>query len=66
MIKLSKRVMTALLIGALFVGLSCCQKKEGPVERFGKEIDKKVEKAGQQMEKADDKIEDTVKDANKK
>ena len=43
--------MTALVISALFVGLSGCQKKEGPVERLGKEIDKSVEKAGQQMEK---------------
>jgi hypothetical protein len=66
--KLGKRVITALIIGALFVfvGLSGCQKKEGPVERFGKEIDKSVEKAGQQMEKAGDKIEEATKDANKK
>jgi hypothetical protein len=42
------------------------RKKEGPVERFGKQIDKTVEKAGQQMEKAGEKMEDTVKDANKK
>ena len=66
MIKLGKTVMMAFVIGALFVGLSGCQKKEGPVERLGKEIDKSVEKAGQQMEKAGDKIEDTARDANKK
>ena len=66
MIKLGKRVMTALVMGALIAGLSCCQKKEGPVERAGKQIDKAVEKAGQQIEKAGDKIEDTAKDANRK
>jgi hypothetical protein len=66
MTKLGKRVMAALVMGALIVGLSCCQKKEGPVESAGKQIDKAVEKAGQQIEKAGDKIEDTAKDANRK
>ncbi len=68
MIKLGKRVMAALIICALFafVGLSGCQKKEGPVEKAGKQIDKAMEKAGQQMEKAGDKIEETAKDANEK
>ena len=66
--KLGKSAMTALVVGALFMflGLSCCQKKEGPVRTLGKQIDKTVEKAGQQMEKAGDKIEDKAKDADKK
>jgi PBP1b-binding outer membrane lipoprotein LpoB len=66
--KLGKSAMTALVISALFVflGLSGCQKKEGPGERVGKQIDKTLEKAGQQMEKAGEKMEDTAKDANKK
>jgi len=66
MIKLGKRVLTALVMSALIAGLSCCQKKEGPVERAGKQIDKAVEKAGQQIEKTGERIEDTAKDANKK
>jgi hypothetical protein len=66
MIKLGKRVMTALVMGGLITGLSCCQKKEGPVESAGKQIDKAIEKAGQQIEKTGDKIEDTAKDANRK
>ena len=65
MIKLGKSVLAALVISALFVGLSCCQ-KEGPAERAGKQIDKSLEKAGQQIEKAGDKIEDTAKDVHKK
>jgi len=64
--KLGKSVMAALVMSALIAGLFCCEKKEGPVERAGKQIDKAVEKAGQQIEKAGDKIEDAVKDANRK
>jgi len=58
--------MTALVMGALIAGLFCCQKKEGPVERAGKQIDKAIEKTGQQIEKAGEKIEDAARDANKK
>ena len=66
MIKLGKRFLVALVVGALIAGLSCCQKKEGPLESAGKQIDKAVEKSGQQIEKTGDKIEDTAKDANRK
>jgi hypothetical protein len=66
MIKLGKSVMVALVISVLLVGVFGCQKKEGPVERAGKQIDKAVEKAGQQVEKAGEKIEDAARDANKK
>ena len=64
--KLGKSVMAALVMSALIAGLFCCEKKEGPVERAGKQIDKAVGKAGKQIEKAGDKIEDAVRDANKK
>ena len=66
MTKLGKSLMVVVAIGALIVGLSCCQKNEGPAERDGKQIDKAVEKTGQQIEKAGEKIEDAAKDANKK
>jgi len=66
MIKLGKSVIAALVMSVLIAGLFGCQKKEGPVERAGKQIDKAVEKAGQQVEKAGEKIGDAVKDANKK
>ena len=46
MIKLGKSVMAALVMSVLIAGLFCCQRKEGPVERAGKQIDKGVEKAG--------------------
>jgi hypothetical protein len=66
MTKLGKSLMAAVVMITLIAGLSCCQKKEGPAERAGKQLDKVVEKAGQQIEKAGDKIEDATKDANKK
>ncbi len=53
-----------LAAGVLITGLSACQ-KEGPAERAGKEIDKTVEKAGQQIEKAGQKIEDAAKSVGK-
>jgi uncharacterized lipoprotein YehR (DUF1307 family) len=54
-----------LAASILVVGLSACEKKEGPAERAGKEIDKTVEKAGQQLEKAGQNIQDAAKDAKK-
>ena len=65
MIKHGKSVMAILVMSVLIGGLFGCQKKEGPVERAGKQIDKAVGKAGQQIEKAGEKIEDTVKDVQK-
>jgi hypothetical protein len=56
-----KYVYTSLVMGALLVALSACQKPEGPAEHAGKEIDKAVDKAGQEIEKAGDKLEDAAK-----
>jgi hypothetical protein len=58
-------VSTVLAASILIVGLAACEKKEGPAERAGKEIDKTVEKAGQQLEKAGQSIQDAAKDAKK-
>ena len=58
-------VRAGLAASILVVGLSACEKKEGPAERAGKEIDKTVEKAGQQLEKAGQSIQDAAKDAKK-
>ena len=64
MMKISRSVVAALALGALFAGLSGC-KKEGPAERAGREIDETAEKAGQQLEKAGDKMKDTINDLKK-
>ena len=48
--KIWRSVIAALVMTVLFVGISGC-KKEGPLERAGKSIDKAVEKTGDQVEK---------------
>ena len=58
-------VGAVLAASLLIVGLTACEKKEGPAERAGKGIDKTLEKAGQQLEKAGQEIQDAVKDAKK-
>jgi hypothetical protein len=52
--------MVLLMSGILIVGMTGC-KKEGPMEKAGKGIDKAAEKAGDKIEKAGDKIKDSVK-----
>lgn len=42
-----------------------CQKQEGPAQQAGKEVDKAVEKLGQQIEKAGDSIQEAAKGAKK-
>lgn len=61
MMKLGKTVSATLFMSALLVALPGCQKQEGPAEHAGKEVDKAVEKAGQQIEKAGDSIQDAAK-----
>lgn len=63
--KIRTSISAAMVMGILIVGLSACQKKEGPAERAGKEVDKAVESAGQQLEKAGQQIQDAAKDAKK-
>lgn len=64
--KPNKSVSAALIMSALLVALSGCQKQEGPAERAGKSVDQTVEKAGQQIEKAGEKIQNTAKGDEKK
>lgn len=72
MTKIRRMVIATLVVGILAVGVSGCEKKEGTMERTGKEIDKAaektgrqidktVEKTGEKIEKAGDKIKDSVK-----
>ena len=63
--KLEKTIRTVIVMSALIAALSACQKQEGPAEHAGKEVDKTVDKAGQQIEKAGDNIQDAAK-GNKK
>jgi len=63
--KIRTSITAAVVMSILIVGMSACQKKEGPAERAGKEVDKAVESAGQQLEKAGQQIQDAAKDAKK-
>ena len=65
MTKIGKILIAALMLGALVAGLSGCKKKEGPMERAGKEIDKAAEKTGDKLEKAGENVKDAVKDLKK-
>jgi hypothetical protein len=60
MVTIGRSVIAVLMLGILTAGVSGC-KKEGPMERSGKEIDKAAEKAGDKIEKVGDKIKDSVK-----
>ncbi len=65
MIKPGKTLGVAMLISALFVGVYGCEKKEGPVEKAGKEVDKAAAAVGQKIEKAGENIQDTAKGEKK-
>lgn len=61
MAKIGKNVITALVAGILIAGVAGCEKKEGPMERTGKEIDRAAEKTGQQIDKAVEKTGENIK-----
>jgi len=63
--KLGKIVSAALVTGILLATLPGCQKREGPAEHAGKEVDKAVDKAGQKIEKAGENIQDAAKGEKK-
>jgi hypothetical protein len=65
MTRIRNSIAAGLAMSILIVGLSACEKKEGPAERAGKEIDKTIDKAGQQLEKTGQQIQDAAKDAKK-
>lgn len=65
MSKIREIVAAGLAVSILFGGLAACEKKEGPGERAGKQLDKAVETTGQKIEQAGEKIQDAAKDAKK-
>lgn len=65
MTKIGRIFIAALVLGTLVAGVSGCKKKEGPLERAGKEIDKAAEKTGEKFEKAGEKIKDAAKELKK-
>ncbi len=65
MMKLKKCTTATLAVSVLTLALMGCQKHEGPAETAGKKIDQTTQKAGEQIEKAGDKIQDAAKGDNK-
>lgn len=61
----TKSIATAFAAIILLASLSACQKPEGPAERAGKSIDDTTQKAGQEIEKAGEQIQQSVDDAKK-
>ncbi len=59
--KLKNTITTTLVMSAFVVVLASCQKETGPAEKAGKAVDNATEKAGQQIEKAGDDIQDAAK-----
>ena len=58
-----------ILIGAfllvLLTSLSACKKEEGPMEKFGKEVDKTTHKVEESVKDAAHEVEDATKEAVK-
>lgn len=61
MIKPGKTLTASLVMAALLTALYGCEKKEGPMEKAGKEVDSAAATAGQKIEKAGENIQDAVK-----
>ena len=61
MMKRARTISAAVVMGALLVALSGCQKQEGPLEKAGKEVDKAAETVGDKIEKAGESIQDAAK-----
>ena len=55
-----KTLSAALVITALLVALSGCEKQEGPMEKAGKSIDNATESLGEHVEDAGEAIQDTA------
>ena len=64
--KIGKYLAAAIAATGLVAILAGCPQKEGPAEHAGKEVDKAMDKAGQQIEKAGEKVQDAAKGEDKK
>jgi cell division protein ZapA (FtsZ GTPase activity inhibitor) len=54
---------SVVVMAALLVVLSGCQKQEGPAEKAGQKIDKAVEKAGEKIDQTTEKLGEKVEKA---
>lgn len=66
MTKIGRSVIAAMVLGILVAGVTGCTKKEGPMERTGKEMDKAAEKTGQKIDKAIEKTGEKIEETGDK
>lgn len=59
-----KSLLNLTAMGIVALALAGCE-QEGPAEKAGKEIDKAVSQAGQEMEKVGDSIQEATRTAQK-
>jgi len=59
-----KTLSAALVISALLVALSGCEKQQGPMEKAGQSIDNATESVGDHVENAGEAIQDAAKGNN--
>lgn len=55
-----KTLSAALVISALLVAFSGCEKQEGPMEKAGKSVDSATESVGEHVEDAGEAIQDAA------
>lgn len=61
MTRSSGAVGALMMMSALLLALPACQRQDGPAERAGKDIDKAVQGAGRQIEKAGEDMQDAAR-----
>lgn len=62
---LNKKLLSAIWVGLMVVGLAACEKK-GPAETAGEKLDNAVEKAGNKLDNAAEKAGDKMEAAGDK
>lgn len=60
-IRLIQTLSASLILSALLIALSGCENNDGPAQRAGAAVDEAATKAGQQIEKAGENIQDAAK-----
>jgi hypothetical protein len=64
--KLNRSFKTTLLVFTVFGVLSGCQKKEGPAETAGRQIDQAVQKSGEKMDQATEDLGKSIEQAGQR
>jgi hypothetical protein len=64
--KFKMTIGASVVMTALLVVLTGCQKQEGPAEKAGQKIDKAVEKTGEKIDQTAEKVGEKVEKAGEK